>query len=240
MFSTSTQRWFPWFMLFARFFLFAIVQGLIAFVFFLAGNSDPWNEAARWWLFSVITTNLITIALLVRLFQAEGKRYLDIFHFERETVWKDLALAFVAFLLAAPIGAVPGNFLAGLLFGAAETPAAMMFQPLPQWAILIGLLFPLTIAFAELPTYFGYVMPRLEQQMGKSWPALALAAAGLSLQHVALPLIFDWRFILWRAFMFLPFAVYLALILKFRPRLLPYLAVCHFLIDLLALSTYTM
>ena len=70
------------------------------------------------------------------------------------------------------------------------------------------------------------------------WLALVLASLGLSAQHMTLPLILDSRFILWRALMFLPFAVYLALLLKFRPRLLPYLMVSHFLIDLLALSTY--
>ena len=41
----------------------------------------------------------------------------------------------------------------------------MLFRPLPMWAILLGFLFPITIAFAELPTYFGYVMPRLEKQL---------------------------------------------------------------------------
>jgi len=225
-------------MLFARLSLFAVVQALIAFVFLLSGGTDPWNESARWWVFSAIVANLITILLLVRLFRAEGKRYLDILHFERNTFWKDLALSVGAFLLAAPIGTIPGNFIAKLVFGGSDVPVAMMFRPLPLWAILIGILFPLTIAFAELPTYFGYVMPRLERHLHNSWLALALVSIGLSLQHLTLPLILDWRFILWRALMFLPFALYLGVLLKFRPRLLPYLMVSHFLIDILALSTY--
>ena len=55
---------------------------------------------------------------------------------------------------------------------------------------------------------------------------------------MTLPLILDGRFILWRALMFLPFALFLGLALKIRPSLLPYLVVCHFLIDLLTLGTY--
>jgi hypothetical protein len=223
-------------MLFARLALFAVVQALIAFMFLFSGASDPWNESARWWMFSAIVTNLITILLLVRLFRAERERYLDLLHFERNTFWKDLTLTVGAFVLAAPIGMLPGNFIAKIVFGGSDVPVAMMFRPLPFWAILIGLLFPLTIAFAELPTYYGYVMPRLERQLGNGWLALVLTAIVLSLQHMTLPLILDWRFILWRALMFLPFVLYLGLLLKFRPRLLPYLMVIHFLIDLLALE----
>jgi hypothetical protein len=38
--------------------------------------------------------------------------------------------------------------------------------------------------------------------------------------------------------MYLPFALYVGLLIKWRPRLLPYLAIGHGLIDLLALSMY--
>lgn len=228
----------PWLVLCLRLVLFAVVQALIAIVLLLAGASDAWNESARWWVFSAIVANVATILLLIQLFRAEGKRYLDILHFDRKAFWTDLAVAVVVFLLAAPIATIPSNALAGMLFGSADTPVAMMFRPLPGWAILIGLLFPATIAFAELPMYFGYAMPRLEQRLGNGWLAWALASSFLSFQHMALPLILDWRFMVWRGLMFLPFALYIGGVLKIRPRLLPYLAVSHFLIDLLALSTY--
>jgi hypothetical protein len=47
-----------------------------------------------------------------------------------------------------------------------------------------------------------------------------------------MPLIFDGRFILWRALMFLPFALAVGLALNWRPRLMPYLMAGHALIDL--------
>lgn len=236
--SASYQSPFPWLVLFSRLVLFAIVQALIAIVLLLLGSPDAWSESARWWVFSTIVTNVVSILLLVRLFRAEGKRYLDLLHFERTTFWTDLALAIGVFILAAPIGTIPSIALGKMMFGASDVPVAMMYRPLPLWAILIGFLFPVTIAFSELPSYFGYVMPRLERELGNGWLAWALAALFLSLQHMTLPLILDGRFILWRAVMFLPFTLYLGWVLKVRPRLLPYLVVSHFLIDLLALSTY--
>ena len=63
-------------MLVSRSLLFLLVQVLIAILFFFTGKPDAWNESVRWWLFSVILANLASIYLLVRLFKAEGKRYL--------------------------------------------------------------------------------------------------------------------------------------------------------------------
>jgi len=68
--------------------------------------------------------------------------------------------------------------------------------------------------------------------------AWLLASFFLSVQHATLPLIFDWPFILWRAFMFLPFALILGAVLAWRPRLLPYLMVGHFLIDAGTVAVY--
>jgi hypothetical protein len=234
----SSKSPYPWIMLIIRLVLFALVQALIAGIFWLAGTQDAWEEAARWWLFGVIVTNAITILLLVRLFRREGQGFLDVFRFRRESLWMDLAISIGGLLLTAPVAVYPSIALAERFFGSNEVPVGMMFRPIPTWAVLVGLLFPVTIAFAELPNYFGYAMPRLEGQLGNGWLAWVLASLALSLQHVTLPLILDGRFILWRALMFLPLALYLGLLLKIRPRLLPYMAIGHFLIDLLALSTY--
>jgi hypothetical protein len=74
-------------------------------------------------------------------------------------------------------------------------------------------------------------MPRIERRtqsalLGISIPALLLAA-----QHMFLPFIPNIRFMAFRLLMFLPFAVFLALVLHWRPRLLPYLMIVHFVID---------
>jgi len=86
--------------------------------------------------------------------------------------------------------------------------------------------------FAELPTYFGYVMPRLEAQGLRKWLAITLPSLMLGLQHIGVPLLFDLRFILWRGLMYLPFALFVGIVLHWRPRLLPYMAIVHVLMDL--------
>lgn len=112
---------------------------------------------------------------------------------------------------------------------------ALLIQPLPLPAAIIAVVvFPITIALTELPLYFGYVQPRLAALTRSAWAAVLVPAVFLSLQHATLPLIFDGRFLAWRALMFLGFALVLGWALWKRPRLLPYLIVIHFLLDLQA------
>jgi len=101
----------------------------------------------------------------VRLFHAEDKRYFEVIRFSRRSWKTDLIWFVVASIIAMPIAAAPMEPLAIAIFGDAMTATNMLFRPLPTWAFIVSFLFPLTIAFAELPTYFGYVMPRLEAQL---------------------------------------------------------------------------
>ncbi len=227
----------PWLMLLSRSILFLIAQALIALFLALTGADSVWGESARWWIFLPIFANLISIALLTFAFRAEGKRYLDILRFNRATVKTDLLWFFGSALIGFPVAAAPMNILGTAIFGDPLIPIQMLFRPIPTWALVVGLLFPLTIGFAEMPTYFGYVMPRLFK--GKSpWLAYCVASLFLAFQHCFLPFIGDGRYLLWRGLMYLPFAFYAGLMVKLRPNLLPYFAIVHALMDISALSVY--
>ncbi len=227
-----------WQMLPARLALFTLFQALFALGFALAGGGGgttvgaAWDASAPWWPFTVTFTNLICFALLSRIFQSEGGRYWDMFRIDRAHLKGDLLVLLVILLISGPVSYLPNILMGTWLFGDSLTPANMMFRHLPTWAAYASLvLFPVTQGLVELPYYFRYLMPRLSQQTGKPWLALALSASFLALQHIAVPLLFDGRFIAWRLVMFLPFAFMLGLVLKWRPRMLPYLAIFHVLID---------
>jgi hypothetical protein len=231
---------YPWLMLISRSLLFLAFQLIFAMGFSIAGNPDNWLESTRWWVFVVILANVVSIFLLVKVFAAEGKRYLDNLRFARLTIKQDLLWLVATSVIGMPIAAAPMYALGNAIFSDRMIPVNMMFRPLPEWAFLLGLLFPLTIAFAELPTYFGYVLPRLTAQLNNGWLVWLLASLGLAVQHCCLPLLFDGRFILWRLGMYLPFALFAGLLLKLRPGLLPYFVIIHGLIDISTLSVYLM
>lgn len=191
-----------------------------------------WDGSSAWWPISALLTNLATVVLLVALTRREGRSYWSIFQFQRDSVKADLSWLLPILVLAMPLAYIPNFGMATLLFGNPEIPLAMFVQPLPMWAAVLAIGFPLTIVFAELPFYFGYVMPRLTEKIRSKWVSILVPALFLSVQHVTLPLIFDWRFATWRAVMFLPFAILVGFVVSRRPSLLPYLVVIHGLIDM--------
>jgi hypothetical protein len=227
-------------MLISRSVLFLIFQALIALIFAAAGNASAWDESARWWTFVAFLANFASLYLLVRLFNAEGERFFDILRFSRET-WKTDLLWFVGFsIIGLPIAAAPREPLAVAIFGDAMIATNMFFLPLPTWAFVLSFLFPLTIWFAELPTYFGYCMPRLEAQLKNGWAAWLIASLFLAAQHMFLPFILNGGYLLWRFGMFLPFALVAGLALKLRPALLPYFVIVHALMDVTTVLVYLM
>ena len=230
----------PWLMLISRSVLFLLFQGLIALVLMASGKPSAWNESARWWTFMAFLANFVSIYLLVRLIGAEGKRYFEVFNFSRATWKTDLLWFVVASVIAMPIIAAPREPLAAAIFGDADIATSLMFRPLPAWAFALSFLFPLTIAFSELPTYFGYAMPRLAAQLKNGWLAWLIASFFLAAQHMFLPLILDGGYLLWRFGMFLPFALFTGLVVKLRPSLLPYFLVVHALLDVTTVLVYLM
>jgi hypothetical protein len=59
--------------------------GLIALVLRAAGTPDAWSESSRWWIHAVLSANLVSIALLVKLLRQEGGRLADLLRFDRRT-----------------------------------------------------------------------------------------------------------------------------------------------------------
>jgi hypothetical protein len=230
----------PWLILLSRSVLFIVFQALIAVIAFAAGTDSAWDESTRWWIFTATLTNFVSIFLLMRFYHSEGRRFFDLFKFSRATWKADLLWFIVASIVALPIVAVPREPLAIALLGDVTIANNLLFKPLPTWAIIAGFLFPLTIAFAELPTYFSYVMPRLESQLKNGWLAWFITSFFLAAQHMFLPLIFDGGYLLWRFGMFLPFALFAGFVLKLRPALLPYFVIVHALLDITTVLVYLM
>lgn len=227
----------PWLILPLRLLGFLVIQAV--FALFLGGAADPWSAAAAYWPLAATLTNVATVAVLVQLFAREARRYRDILKIDRRNVRIDLLVMAGLVLIGAPLAILPNLGLATLLFGTPEGALALFVRPLPEWLVYLLLIaFPLTIALAELPAYFAYAMPRIEAQTGSRLIAMLVPALFLAAQHVTLPLLFDWRFVVWRLFMFVPFALFVGIALRWRPRLLPYFLVVHALIDAATMALF--
>jgi hypothetical protein len=223
----------PWLMLIIRSILFLAFQTVIALVFLFGGKSDSWNASAGWWPFAIIFTDLACLGLLIRFYRQEGNCFWNIFRIERKFVKQDLLFMFGFLMIAGPLGYLPNIWSAQWLFGDPQVALDLLVRPLPVWAAITSVaLFPLLQGLVEIPTYMLYAMPRLEAQGIRPWLAVALSSLFLSFQHVFAPFLPDGRFITYRLIMFLPFAILIAVVMRTRPRLMPYMAVIHVLMDL--------
>jgi hypothetical protein len=230
MVKTSYRR--AWAMLFSRIGLFLAIQSMFALVYYLTGSSNAWEDGAAWWPFVVAFTNLIVTVLLVRLFQSEGKRFWDIFRFQREHLKSDLLLLVGFLVIAGPLAVFPNILISGWLFEDPSVTLDLLVRPLPVWAAFTSvILFPVTQGLAELPNYFGYVMPRFEARGMRPWLAVSIPALLLGFQHLAVPFLFNINFIAWRGLMYIPFAFLTGIMLHWRPRLMPYFVIIHVLMD---------
>ena len=101
--TTITKPSTLWLMLFSRLILFVGIQALLAFGFYFAGSSQPWEAGANWWPFGVTLANLICIALLMRSFRAEGKSYWNIFRIRKENILGEVLIVLGLFLIGGPL-----------------------------------------------------------------------------------------------------------------------------------------
>jgi hypothetical protein len=210
----------------SRMLLFLLFQAMIALIL------KSWSRSEGYWLLTATLTNLVSIALLWILFRRDRMSYIGLFHFRRATLKKDVLIFLGVTLLCGPVVFGPNYLLSNWLWNDPDVPYEMMFRAPEKWlTVILALTFPVTIVFAELATYFGYIMPRLRAYFKSGLPALLLPVFFLSLQHMTLPFIPDLTFILYRAVVFLPFALLIGIGIYRRPSLFPYFAILHGIMD---------
>lgn len=169
---------------------------------------------------------------MARFGRMEGVRLRDMYFINRST-WKgDLLWFLLAGIVSVVVAMPPGTLLAQALWGDASYPNNLLFQPLPLWAIYpLFVLMPVTQALAELPVYWGYAAPRLRAAGMNRWLVIGIVGFVLSIQHMFFSFQWDWRYNLWLAVKFLPFALWTGVVMDRRPTTLPYLMALHFLLD---------
>lgn len=209
-----------------------IVFGLIFVAFFyFSGSNRPFVVAQKWWPYQVIFANFSTFFIIRGFLKTEELYYKDLFKAKKlrfySRVKEFIFLLFVAILG----GALPLYIFSYLLLGT-MIPPAIQFQPLPvSFAVIALVLFPISNALVETPTYLGYALPRLKNILNNKLVAILLVGFSLAAQHMFLPLVLDPIYMLWRLLSFLPLSIMLGFIFLRSQRLLP-IVVVHLLMDL--------
>lgn len=230
--SPTTAPKYVWGMLAIRSALSFAMLLAVAAAYSVFGTEKPFAAASAWWLWYVTIVNVVCISLMARFGRREGLRLRDVYNINRST-WKgDLLWLIGAFAGTAVVAQLPGTLIAKAFWGTANVPNSMLFGPLPIFAVYpLFILMPVSHALAELPTYWGFVAPRLKSGGMNRWLVILVVGLGLSLQHLFFSFQPDIKYALWLAFKFFPFALFTGFVIDRRPTLLPYMMAVHMLLD---------
>jgi hypothetical protein len=198
---------------------------------------SSWIKSIRFWPLTATITNVLSIIILNVLLKKDKILFSSLFRFQKVKIKNDIIWFVILFIISVPLAIVPSLVLSNLLWGNTEYYHQVLFQPLNK-ILLYFLLFayPITTGLAELTTYFGYVMPRLKDQLKSQWIIVALPVIAFSVQHCTLPLVFEAKFIFFRGIMYLLFSLVFGFSIYKRPSLLPFLAILQFLIYILPMT----
>jgi len=223
-------KW-PLMLVFSRLFFALVVQALVAVLFFGASTA-PYQAAGEWWPVYGTLIDVGCLILVMRQIQKEGLGFLDLLNFDASHFWRDALVGFGYILWVFPLAMIGVISCSILIFGSPQPPS--IYHPLPVWAAAYSLLiFPVIWGTIEQCTYQGYILPRLEALFRRAGPAIALVAFGWGIQHIALPFMLDWRYMLYRFLSFLPLAVAMSLVYRRTRRLIPFI-IAHWAVDMLA------
>lgn len=207
--------------------LFRSVLFIIAGALFAIVTNQSLEQASQWWSIICTVSNIITIVVLVAICKSEGYTYKKLIGYQREQGNLKFTLLIVVLMLMLGMGGIYGF---GLMFYG-YIPVTMV-QPIPVWFALINvILLPLTVVFAELPLYFGYALNGIEKITGNKILSIVYPMFFYALQHSFIPLIYDWKHILYRFLSFFPLMFVLGII-YYKYRKLQPLMIGHAVLDL--------
>jgi hypothetical protein len=207
--------------------LFRSVLFIIVGLLFAMITNQSLEQASQWWSVICNGCNIITIVVLAVICRSEGLTYKELIGYKRGQGNLKYTLFVVIVMLVLGMGGMYGFGV--MIYGFLPV---TMIQPIPVWfAIINVILLPLTVVFAEMPLYFGYSLNGIEKITGNKLLSIIYPMFFYALQHSFVPLLYDWKHILFRFLSFLPLMLVLGIIYYKRRKLQP-LMIGHAILDL--------
>lgn len=196
----TSWRW-PAVMLVLRVAVIAVGMAVAYVIFALGGHSDALLLALSTATLMTIIANVVSLALLVKLTGAAGRRLRDLVGFSWRRLLPDIGWGLLYLLVlntpfvlvivtltvvvytpssGPEIGAAFQHVFAGPL--GEGTPLSIEF---PVWyTVAVAVCFPLLNPMVEEMHYRAWLQPALIAVTGRGWVGIALMAVGFGLQHV--------------------------------------------------------
>lgn len=181
------------------------IRSIMFILIFIVGSyitKKSLNDITNWWSIVATIVNVITILILLFVCKKMGSSYKELINYEKgKTKVKEVIIITLIVLVFASIG----MNVAGLIcYKIIPYMAPMMAAPVPLiLAIINFILLPLTVAFAEDGLYLGCGVNSFKNK----YLAILVPAFFYALQHSFIPVLFDFKFIIYRFLCFLPLTI---------------------------------
>lgn len=181
------------------------IRSIMFIIIFVVGSyitQKSLNDITNWWSIVATIVNVITILILLFVCKKMGSSYKELINYEKgKTKVKEVIIITLIVLVFASIG----MNVAGLIcYKIIPYMAPMMAAPVPLiLAIINFILLPLTVAFAEDGLYLGCGVNSFKNK----YLAILVPAFFYALQHSFIPVLFDFKFIIYRFLCFLPLTI---------------------------------
>jgi hypothetical protein len=220
--SGRIRWWAPVLMLAARPVFALATQLAVATGFRLAHHPKPLRAAGRWWMVSGTLIDLLSLGTLTWLTRREGIRLAALFDVRSAHLGREVVLSLGNLVGITPAVAFSAA-LTRLFYGPSGQPLQIaVARGLPRAASAYSVLvWPVLWSMTEEATYLGYTLPRLEALVGNTPVSAALVSTVWAVQHEALPLLPDGRYLVYRPLSALPVTLTTTLLYLLRGRRLP-------------------
>jgi hypothetical protein len=213
-------------------------QAIVALLLGYGTGTFPWQAAGAWWTVFGSLADVACLALMLIFLRKEGLGLKSLLGNWRG--WRDVRKGLGYYFLLFPIHLVAYFVSARLVYGgwSAVFPTGVLhMRVLPVWAMIYSVVVWWVVWSAtEEATYQAYVLPRLQRLTGKPWLAIGIVWFWWTAQHCVLPLIPDWKYVLWRFLAFAP-GMLPTILLYHRNRRLAPMIVAHWPMDLVVAAT---
>jgi len=197
-YAASGLSWWPVLMFLPARLAFAfLAQAMVVALAAALGSIDPWRQAAAWWPVYSTMTDILCLLSLVWLCRREGLTLIDLVGVRGRAALRQLAWT-PAYLLAIAPAAVLASLVTQFFYGSALPPMIAIVDLPLAGALYSVVIWPVIWVVAEELVYLGYLLPRVEARLGKSWLAVLIVTFFWGLQHLAIPFIANGTYLLSR------------------------------------------
>jgi len=192
-------------------------------------RSNAFEHAGFYWATHLTIVNLLLLVLMIKFFRKKEETY---FGFFKSMNKKNTLFFLKIFIPLIVIAMAPNLILSYALYQDLQVGTKFLLGDIPLVFILINMIvFPLFQGLVELPFYFSFIMPRLKNIYTSKWIYIGLPVFFLSIQHAFMPLRVDFLYMVYRSLMFLPFALFIGIMIHKKQGLMPYFVILHILMN---------